>query len=424
MLTSLIGFVVPMLLFAQQKERPYRKFNTQSVLKQQKKDNPDYEKRIVEWEDKISKIKVDTSQNVQIPIVFHIFDVSGIEIPDLEQVKSQLDAINTAFGIYEVPILEDYPNEVVKQFYTQGVSVGINFCIPEKIENIAGINYIKSDINEWKDISAIKNPEKGGFAPVLPKNIINVWVGNFGEGSTGYATFPTADENEDGIIISYDFFGIKKGNTETPYNQGKTLVHLLGNYLGLKDLWNEYEYCADDGVGDTPVHNAPNHGVITIKNHKHISMCNDNFEAMYMNFMDNSDDSLQTMFTSGQKKRIWATLSQEGPRSELGSTKITCKSFNTFTTSKEIRYNENKLIIYPNPASQEVIVDMISTENGNGTITIINSFGAIIQQQNYVMQKGMQKLTLNCSNINNGFYFVKVQFADKSFITKNLSIQN
>lgn len=412
---------VPVQSYAQQ--RSYRKINTQEVLKVHKKDNPAYAKRLDDWENDLPKVKVNKNQALQIPIVFHILSSTGATAPDLDQVKAQLDIINKAFGTYDIPINKDYPSDEIAKYYKLGASLGISFCIPDKIGNTAGINYIKTNVKEWNNINDMKDPKKGGFAPVQPKNVINVWVGALSSGFSGNATTPTDDDDIDGIVIGFNFFGDKKGMAKAPHNEGKTLVHLIGNYLGLKDLWNEEVYCGDDGVADTPIHNAPNDIITTEKNMRHISPCSGGALEMYMNYMDNSDDSLQTLFTNGQKERVLAALSDNGPRVSLTKGKG-CTTFNTFVTSKQIKISANELQLYPNPTAYELNLDMTSTTSGNATISILNSLGTIISEQPYSMEKGLQKTNLDCSSLSNGLYFVRVQFADKSFITKNLSIQH
>ncbi|HMP32402.1 MAG TPA: M43 family zinc metalloprotease, partial [Saprospiraceae bacterium] len=96
-------------------------------------------------------------------------------------------------------------------------------------------------------------------------------------------------------------------------HSGKTLVHLMGVYLGLQALWTNLE-CADDGVEDTPIHNAPNSSCY---GQGHISLCPGNPMEMVGNFMDSNPDDCAYMFTKGQVARMHATLGELGYRSHL-----------------------------------------------------------------------------------------------------------
>jgi hypothetical protein len=119
---------------------------------------------------------------------------------------------------------------------------------------------------------------------------------------------PGGPSATDGIVLDYRFLG-SLGTVKAPYDQGKTLTHLVGNYLGLNDLWGN-GHCADDLVDDTPPHNAPNFGC---PGYRHISTCDDNPVEMTMNFMDNTDDACMYMFTAGQVRRMRAALGESGP---------------------------------------------------------------------------------------------------------------
>jgi Secretion system C-terminal sorting domain len=425
MFLILMALYVPIRSDAQ---RSYRKYNTQQVMEQLKKEQSNYAANLDNMEAIIAKMKPDLSDKVhQIPVLFHILMSPDTKnFPDKTQVKEQLDSLNVAFAIFKKKYKE-YPNDKADEFSKKGINAGLSFCLPEKVglkgSQIAGINIVKTDVKTWALGSDVKDPKKGGVAPYDPAHYVNIWIAELGEYNAGFALLPGANASIDGIVIDPDYFGGKKGASKKPYDEGITLVHLMAGYLGLYELWNENRYCADDFVSDTPIHNAPNDDVIIEKNSQHISMCTGNPVEMYMNFMDNTDDKLQEMFTPLQKERLRKMLSTGGPRYSLVNGEVSCGKIDVFITSKQLRINDNQLLLYPNPTSSEVIVDMTSTQSGEANISIINSLGARIQEQVYAMEKGVQKLNLDCANLPEGLYFIQVKFADKSLITKNLSIQ-
>ena len=127
----------------------------------------------------------------------------------------------------------------------------------------------------------MKSQEKGGARAVLPDKLINIWISDLDPNIGSYATSPFQDVEDAGIVIDQRLFG----------KEQKSLTHLMGNYLGLKDLWHEYEPCGDDLVSDTPISNAPNRGKPKFK---HITTCVRNrlVPEMTMNYMDSTDDDL------------------------------------------------------------------------------------------------------------------------------------
>jgi len=320
LICSFLLFSSSPFIFAQ---RPFRHFNTQQLRQFVIKENPSYKENLVVMENSISNLasRGDNGGLLRIPIIFHIVGAKGQLVPDEGQINFQLEVLNKAFGNYSPETME-YPNADVEKFISSGASIGIEFYLPSKIGEITGvlkpsINAITVDRNSWGLFNEIQDPQKGGQAAIEPDKIINVWVGQLVDDNAGYAYLPGTPGSIDGIVIDQDFFGNEKGTAKIPYDQGKTLVHLMGTYLGLYDLWNEEEPCKDDLVEDTPLHDGPSISVATDKNSRVVCFCPGTPTAMFMNFMDNTDDAQLSMFTEGQKKRMRAVLLSDGLRNGL-----------------------------------------------------------------------------------------------------------
>ena len=190
--------------------------------------------------------------------------------------------------------------------------MSLRFQLNESLRD-RSINFIESKRDCWPLDNSIKDKEKGGTPPIDPGTNINIWVADLGGESRGYAQMPGGPDETDGIVIDYRFLGID-GSAVAPYNKGKTLTHLIANYLNLHSIWGE-GFCKDDRVKDTPIHNTPNFGC---PKYKHITTCSDDIVTeMTINFMDNTDDACTTMFTQGQRNRIYANLLPGGPRHSL-----------------------------------------------------------------------------------------------------------
>ena len=137
---------------------------------------------------------------------------------------------------------------------------------------------------------------------------------------------PGISSATDGIVIDYRYFARAAGSVKPDgfvgeFGLGRTVVHLMGSYLNLHELWNETEPCSDDYVEDTPIHNAPNHGR---GDYKHVSTCEGNLVEMTTNLMDSGNDSTMYLFTWGQMMRMQAVLAEGGARHNLTLMELPC----------------------------------------------------------------------------------------------------
>ncbi len=189
--------------------------------------------------------------------------------------------------------------------------VNLSFQLAENLED--PITYTSVERKNWSINDEMKSVNTGGKDADKPEAVINIWIVDLGGLSRGFAQMPGGQSETDGIVIDYRCVGID-GSALYPYNKGKTLTHLIANYLNIHSIWGT-GFCRDDGVEDTPIHNAPNYGCPT---YKHITTCSDRIvQEMTVNFMDNSDDRCTNMFTKGQRNRIYANLVPGGPRHSL-----------------------------------------------------------------------------------------------------------
>jgi hypothetical protein len=309
-----------------------------------------------------------------------------------------------------------------------GVDCNISFCVPQDVPGHNGINFYTTAQQTWIADDKMKKTSTGGADAIDPQYFINVWVVDLAEiNAAGYAQMPGGIVTTDGIVIDKDYLlddaALASGNL---YGAGKTLAHLVANYLGVYELWNEKKPCKDDKVKDTPLHSFPNFVVNIPVGSNHISLCDDGPTMMYMNLMDNTDDEKLVLFTEGQKTRMKAVLSSTGQRGSLANEAIACLALpqRPLPFEGKVQKIENTVLLYPNPTSGNVQIRLSTAQSGEANINVINALGMQIHVQSYHILEGNQDILLDCERFPTGTYFVKVQFADKSIITKNLYIHN
>ena len=150
---------------------------------------------------------------------------------------------------------------------------------------------------------------------------LNVYI-TYSGGYLGYATLPSSYENDpidDGVVIYYD--SLPLGRSER-YNDGKTLVHEVGHWLGLYHTFqldlgffrvinlvlyvlqirNNCNTGQGDGIRDTPRQKGPTFGCPVQRDSCPLAPGMDPIH----NFMDYSDDVCMTSFTPDQQDRMMA----------------------------------------------------------------------------------------------------------------------
>ncbi|CAE6496136.1 unnamed protein product [Rhizoctonia solani] len=182
-----------------------------------------------------------------------------------------------------------------KHYAKSGISfklVSLEHTINRKWFNNVANTGNNTEQNEMK-----KQLRKGGPAD------INVYTVGFnsdeGDGSLGYATFPstyTSDPQDDGVVI---LFSTVPGGFTMGYNEGKTLTHELGHWLGLYHTFQGGCEGSGDFVSDTPPESVPGTGCAYGRD-----TCPGGGKDPIHNFMDYSLDSCMNEFTPGQIKRI------------------------------------------------------------------------------------------------------------------------
>lgn len=387
--------------------------------------------------------KTADEETLRIPIVVHLLhNTPEQEISD-DLVHSQIEALNLHFN----RLSADTAN-TREIFLPLATSANIEFYLADVDpdgEPTNGIVRKEVDNYYWADLltalqpgglDAIKSSAQGGSDPWDTERYCNIWVGNmaldiFGTetpGALGFAyppvettifpaeTFPPNVEDADGLVIDYRAFGVNNpiaetidmgnGNTLADTNwDGKTCVHEMGHYLGLRHIWGDGGNpllgtpgtCEeDDFIDDTP--RATSNGAQVCDLSK--DTCPDEevlpgidtaaaYPDMVENYMDYSSESCQNMFTAQQVAlmREMITLYREGLLGE------------------EINVNNENLeakaiALYPNPSQGIFTIDL--GDQKSGSLQVIDPAGKVLQE----MQVNQARLQVNLSKQADGVYLI------------------
>jgi hypothetical protein len=335
-----------------------------------------------------------------LPLVFNVIETSGkTKITD-EQIYAQIEVLNKAFaGEYKAASERMYADVVAGD-------TKIKFCMGTPQGSKPGITKIsKATPYTVVDLATISS-KKDGIDGAKKDEYINVWITDMPDNMAGYAVMPDVDDATDGIYIDPDYFGLHAESKR--YSDGKTLVHLMGRYLGLHALWTDMQ-CTDDGIEDTPIHNAPNYECYPFS---HISLCGGNEEEMIGNFMDATPDACAYMFTKGQMARMHAVLGDRGYRKNLMiGTKICDAGLEEVASQSRSVIKEIEFIMMPNPTKSSVQVDFtVPDKSLSIAVEVSNALGQIMHKQtipSFGENNGVVKIDM--SNMQQGTYYVTMK---------------
>ncbi|HEV7620672.1 MAG TPA: zinc-dependent metalloprotease, partial [Flavisolibacter sp.] len=263
----------------------------------------------------------------------------------------------------------------------------------------SGIIRKHTNTDWWLMDDEIKSSGSGGDDAWDSRYYLNIWVGNL-QAVLGYASVPGGPVEKDGVVISTNAFGTI--NSSAPYNLGRTAVHETGHWMGLKHPWGD-TYCGDDKVDDTPKQGSFTTGC---PGGVFRSSCdNGALGDMYMNYMDFTDDACMNLFTAGQKQRMLSLFNPGGPRNLLLSSKGLQSPwvFTSLPKTDETPHLSSSVHVYPNPASNEINLNLDDNTWIGNDINLLNLNGTLIISQK--ITSTTQKI--NVDQLKPGMYFIE-----------------
>lgn len=358
--------------------------------------NPGYTAAYDDWYKQVAEIASrqsnrDNRTTLTVPVVIHIVWKETAENVADFYINEQMRVLNEAFQRQN----SDASNlRTIFNSVAGNPNIEFNVVSVERVQTSATFN---QDMNGLYD--NVKKSANGGSDAWNTSQFLNIWVAalqpsQFGT-ILGYAYPPAgapnwpngssaSNANLDGVVVDYRAF--RHFGTYLGANmQGKTAVHEVGHYLGLRHIWGDGSCNADDGLADTPTAASQ-----TPQNcDKTRNTCNQgagDMPDMVENYMDYSEEGCQNTFTQDQANMMRTVL--QNYRGGL------------LISANVDELEQSSVSLFPNPSNGTINYTLDNTINGTSEVTIYNVSG--VELNKFTVKNNYGSVDL--SSFDNGVY--------------------
>jgi hypothetical protein len=370
----------------------------------------------------------------EIPVVFHVLyngANAGTENINVSYINSQMNELNLAFRK-----LTSDTSRIRPIFKAIAADVRIQFVLATKDPDgnpTTGITRTQTSKTTFATNiygaynDDMKHSNRGGKDAWNPARYLNIWTCNMRypnqvSMTLGFATPPTGAPNwfgnvtkdstdvESGVVMHFSVVGRNNPLAIANNVEGKTAIHEIGHYLGLRHIWGDGQGnngCnVDDGLFDTPNARDKNYSCSKSNPPNTCNTGSGDLPDMTENYMDYALDGCAAMFTKQQAFLMRYVLNNF--RTGLPYREITYDTIFDQTVGVEM---------FPNPTreNQDVKLQISGPEKSKYSVSIIDMSGKQVITRTATAN---QLELFDISGLARSVYYVIITDADNKIIDR------
>jgi hypothetical protein len=201
------------------------------------------------------------------------------------------------------------------------------------------------------------------------------------------------------------------------WKKGRTATHEAGHYFNLIHLWggdgaNEGRCGDDDEVDDTPDADQPYTSQYLPLKDSCATPKQCGFYRMVENHMDYSEERCKNIFTKGQSGRMREAIRTWRPGLVSYSNAFATGCRQTYLNLNPVQ--QDKLSIFPNPASERLIVSPLFISQKSVKISMTDILGRIVLETSYDNVQ-YDRIIIPLSHFRAGLYMVYIETPENKY---------
>jgi hypothetical protein len=113
-------------------------------------------------------------------------------------------------------------------------------------------------------------------------------------------------------------------------------------------------------------------------------------------------------YADGNSHDMMLMTVQDGGTNFLADLFVMVVDGNMVSVANEIMNHETAVSVYPNPATEQINLQFNHMVNGQATVKIFDTMGALVNAEN-INEINNKLFTLDVTNMSNGFYFIEIE---------------